>query len=130
MLNFELVSPDELLISKEATMVAIPGEDGRFSVLREHAPMIATLTHGTIRVYEGDAVVDRVFVEGGFTEVTAERCTVLADRATPVSELDPVALAHEIEELTETYKDSDEKELLFNALTVAKAKLEATQETL
>lgn len=130
MLNFELVSPDQLLISKEATMVAIPGEEGRFSVMGEHAPMIATLTNGTIRVYDGETVVDRVFVEGGFAEVTAKRCTVLANNAITVADLDASALEKEIAELESTYASADDKASVSKALTLAKAKLEATQESL
>ena len=49
--------------------------------------MIVLLRGGTIRLYEGDQVTERLFVAGGFAEVTPERCTVLADEATPVAEL-------------------------------------------
>lgn len=56
-------------------------------VLGGHSPMIVTLRGGTISLYEGDKVTDRLFVSGGFAEVTPERCTVLATEVLPVAEV-------------------------------------------
>jgi F-type H+-transporting ATPase subunit epsilon len=56
-------------------------------VLPGHSPMIVTLRGGTIRVMEGGKDTDRLFVAGGFAEVTPERVTILADEATPVADL-------------------------------------------
>ncbi len=85
--QLELVSPEKLLLSRAVEMVVIPAAEGEMGVLPGHAPMIVTLRGGTIRVTEGGQETDRLFVAGGFAEVTPERVTILADEATPVAEL-------------------------------------------
>ena len=79
--EFELVTPEELLFSEPVELVVVPGTEGDFGVLSGHSPLISTLRTGVIAVYENDAVNRRIFVSGGFAEVTPERCTVLADEA-------------------------------------------------
>ncbi|WP_142849949.1 F0F1 ATP synthase subunit epsilon [Telmatospirillum sp. J64-1] len=86
-LQFELVSPEKLLVSEPAEMVTVPGSEGDFGALPRHSPMIATLRPGIIDIYEGGNIRNRIFVAGGFAEVNEERCTVLAEEAVPVSEL-------------------------------------------
>jgi F-type H+-transporting ATPase subunit epsilon len=73
----EIVSPEKLLLSRAVDMVVIPASEGDMGVLPGHTPMIVTLRGGMIALYEGDTVTDRMFVAGGFAEVTPERCTVL-----------------------------------------------------
>ena len=60
--EFELVSPEKLLTSQPVDMVVVPGSEGDFGVLAGHSPMISTVRPGVIDVYEGDRIVDRVFV--------------------------------------------------------------------
>ena len=89
-LQFELVSPEKLLLSEAVAMVVVPGGEGNFGVLPGHSLLIATVRPGVIDVY-ADAqteISERIFVSGGFAEVTPERCTVLADEALPISALD------------------------------------------
>mgnify|MGYP003700703339 CR=1 FL=1 len=81
---FELVSPERLLLSEEVDMVEVPGEEGDFGVLVRHAPLISTLRPGVIKVHDGGSVTQRIFVAGGFAEVTPQRCTVLAEEAVEV----------------------------------------------
>src|SRR5579859_3116190 len=87
-IGFELVSPERLLLSEDVEMVVVPGGEGDFGVLPGHALFISTVRPGVIDVYEGNRVSERIFVSGGFAEVTPERCTVLADEAMPRSSLD------------------------------------------
>ena len=87
-IGFELVSPEKLLLSEDVEMVVVPGAEGDFGVLPGHALLISTVRPGVIHVYEGNKVSERIFVSGGFAEVTPERCTVLADEAVPISSLD------------------------------------------
>ena len=86
--EFELVSPEELLVAEAVEMVVIPGEEGDFGVLPRHAPMLSTVRPGVISIYEKNAVRSRIFIAGGFAEVTPERCTVLAELALPVEDID------------------------------------------
>lgn len=105
---FELVSPEKLLLSREVAMVVVPGAEGYFGVLPRHAPMISTLAAGVIDVYEGKTVADRIFVAGGFAEVTETRCTVLAEEAVPVADIDAAAVAQRIAELRDDLKDAQD----------------------
>jgi F-type H+-transporting ATPase subunit epsilon len=94
--KFELVSPEKLLLSEEVEMVVVPGGEGNFGVLPGHALFISTVRPGVIDVYEGSQITERIFVSGGFAEVTPERCTVLADEAVPLSSLDRSAIDESI----------------------------------
>jgi F-type H+-transporting ATPase subunit epsilon len=90
--QFELVTPERLLLSETVEMVVVPGTEGNFGVLPGHAPLISTIRPGMIEIYEGQAVTRRVFVVGGIAEVTPERCTVLADEAVSPDTLDRGAI--------------------------------------
>ncbi len=83
--DLEIVSPERLLLSRPVDMVVIPAAEGEIGVQAQHSPMIVLLRGGTIRLYEGAQVTERLFVSGGFAEITPSRVTVLADEATPVA---------------------------------------------
>ncbi len=89
--SLEIVSPEKLLLSRSVDMVVIPAAEGDMGVLKGHSPMIVTLRGGTIALYEGDRITDKLFVSGGFAEVTTERCTVLATEVLPVAEVSRAA---------------------------------------
>jgi F-type H+-transporting ATPase subunit epsilon len=95
--QFELVTPERLLLSETVEMVVIPGTEGNFGVLPGHAPLISSIRPGTIDVYEGQTVTRRIFVVSGIAEVTPERCTVLADEALSLDELDRAAIEAELQ---------------------------------
>ncbi len=117
--EFELVSPTRLLISESVDMVVVPGTEGNFGVLPGHAPFISAVRADVIEVYEGRAVRERIFVAGGFVEATPARCTVLAEEAVPVAELDRAAVDADIRRLEEDVRDADDEA----ALGIAQAKL-------
>ncbi len=95
--QFELVTPEQLLVSRDVDMVVVPGTEGNFGVLPGHSPLISTIRPGTIDIYEGNAIAERIFVAGGLAEVTPERCTVLADEALPPDALDRAQLEAELQ---------------------------------
>ena len=126
--EFELVSPERLLLSRPVTMVIMPGSEGYFGAQPGHAPFIATLRPGVIDVYEGDRIADRIFVAGGVAEVTEERCTVLAEDAVAVGSIDRAKVEQEVRDLSEDVadaKDDGERRSVEARLAVAQAKLEA-----
>lgn len=126
--QFELVSPEKLLISEPVDMVVVPGAEGHFGVLARHQPMISTLVPGVIEVHRDGQISERLFVAGGFAEVTEERCTVLAEEAVAVSDIDASEVDRRIAALEEeiTDADSDEERVAFRArLAVAVAMREA-----
>lgn len=85
--DLELVSPEKLLLSRPVEMAIIPAAEGDMGVLPGHSPMIVALKGGVIEVREAGKQPERLFVAGGFAEITPTRMTVLADEATPVAEL-------------------------------------------
>ena len=98
--QFDLVSPEKLLISGQVTQVDVPGSEGDFGVLAGHAPMVTTLRPGILVVYRDDGEL-RVVVNGGFAEVSPTGLTVLADMAVPRDEFDPTVLAGVIKDTEE-----------------------------
>jgi len=90
-IELEIVTPEKLLLKESADMVIVPGGEGDFGVLAGHAPMLSQVRAGTIDIYDGDKISTQIFVEGGIAEVTAERCTVLAEEALMVADIDKSA---------------------------------------
>lgn len=107
-IEFELVSPAKLLVSEPVEMVVVPGAEGDIGVLPGHSPLIATVRPGIIDIHDGGKVRDRIFVGGGFAEVSAERCTVLAEEATLVDEIDRAAAEARLTEAKEKANIADE----------------------
>ncbi len=127
-IQFELVAPERLLVSEPVEMVVVPGVEGDFGVLPGHAPLVSTVRPGVIAVFEGGKVSQRIFVAGGFAEVTGERCTVLAERAMPVADIVRAVAEGELrdarEDLTEA-KDDAEQAKAESRVAAAEAKLAA-----
>jgi F-type H+-transporting ATPase subunit epsilon len=129
---FELVSPERVLASVAADMVVVPGEEGDFGVLANHAPLLSLVRPGVIEVYEGSTVSERVFVEGGFAEVNPNGLIVLAEAATPLAELS-VDGARELlrnaeDDLTDARDATDaQRERLEKVIAIAKLRLEAVE---
>lgn len=114
---FDLVTPDRLLVSRAVTMVTVPGEDGDFGALAGHAPLVSGVRTGTVTILEENGQTDRFFVAGGFAEVSAERCTVLAEIAIPFAELNREELIAEATRLKDVLSVTEGE--------AARAKLEA-----
>jgi F-type H+-transporting ATPase subunit epsilon len=108
--HLEIVSPERLLLSRPVDMVVIPASEGDMGVLEGHTPMIVMLRGGTIDLYEGDKVSDRLYVDGGFAEVTPERCTVLANHAVPVAEINKADAERRLQEAEAAYDAADKRD--------------------
>ena len=127
--EFELVSPERLVLSEPVDMAVIPGSEGDFGVLAGHSLVISTLRPGVIEVWQGEAVTNRLFVGGGFVEVSDTRCTVLADEAIPVGEINLAAALADYENLKAEFDAAvgdDAREALEQRLAIAEAKVAAT----
>jgi len=98
LLDFELVSPERRLAKAKVAMVVVPGVEGDFGVLPGHAPMMSTIRPGAISIHEADGgpATMRFFIDGGFAEVTETGLTILAEKATPVAEIDVAAVATQL----------------------------------
>ena len=104
-LTFELVSPERLLLSAQVDMVVVPGTEGEFGVLAGHAPLVSTLRPGVISVHD-EKSIQRIFVRGGFAEVTAAGLTVLAEEAIDLATLDAATLSARIKDAEEDVADA------------------------
>ncbi|MBY0335382.1 MAG: ATP synthase F1 subunit epsilon [Acetobacteraceae bacterium] len=104
--QLELVSPEKLLLSRQVEMVIVPAFEGEMGILPGHSPMIVALRGGTIRVRENGQETERLFVAGGFAEITPDRVTVLADEATPVADLSRAEAERRIAEAERAYTDA------------------------
>jgi F-type H+-transporting ATPase subunit epsilon len=128
LVQFELVSPERLLVSRSVEMVVVPGSEGDFGVLPGHAPLISEVRPGVIAVFDGGQVQERIFVAGGFAEVTGERCTVLAEQAMPVADIDRRAADNALKLAREGLGDAKgdaERIMAEHGLAVAEARLAA-----
>ena len=127
---FELVAPERLLARLEVDMVVIPGAEGDFGVLPEHAPLMSLLRPGVISVYLGDRIDRQLFVDGGFAEVNPQGCTVLAERAQPLDEITAEMARQELRDVEEDLADAKtdhERERVSRLVEIARAKVEAAE---
>jgi F-type H+-transporting ATPase subunit epsilon len=127
----EIVSPEKLLLSRAVDMVVLPASEGDMGVLVGHAPMIVMLRGGTISLYEGNNVTDRLYVAGGFAEVTPERCTILATEVVPVAEVSRAAGEKRIADAEAAYAAANKNDvtaldLIMDRMQSARAMVEAS----
>jgi F-type H+-transporting ATPase subunit epsilon len=132
-LSFELVAPERVLARDQVDMVVIPGAEGDFGVLPEHAPFLSLIRPGVITTWEGDKVTRRVFVAGGFAEVNpASGCIVLAEQAEPVEDIDASYARQQLKDAQDDLADAKDpaepqRLRLERAVAVAEARLAVTE---
>ena len=128
-IQFELVSPEAKLVSEPVKMAVIPGTEGEIGVLAGHSSLVASLKPGVVELHFDDGQSTRkVFIAGGFADVTPELCTVLAEQAVNVNDLDQAALEQKIVNLTEDLSLASEpmdKARIQRRIDLEKAKLAA-----
>ncbi len=113
-LHFELVSPEKLLMSLGVDMVVVPGVDGDFGVLINHAPVVSTLRTGILEVHNGDTP-EKILVVSGFAEVNPGGLTVLAEEAIHLADVDRAALEAELKNAEEDIADAKDEAILAKA---------------
>ncbi|MBL8599909.1 MAG: F0F1 ATP synthase subunit epsilon [Devosia sp.] len=84
--KIEIVSPERLVLSEQARSVIVPGAEGYFTVLGDHAPLMTTLKPGFITVTDQANVAHVFYVRGGFADVAPTGLTILAEEARPVAD--------------------------------------------
>ncbi len=99
-LAFALVSPERELFHGEVDQVVVPGTDGEFGVLPRHAPLMSTIRPGALRIVN-DGAERRIFVNGGFADVTPDGLTVLAEDAVDLADVDAASLEQELKDARE-----------------------------
>ncbi|MCD8498316.1 MAG: ATP synthase F1 subunit epsilon [Alphaproteobacteria bacterium] len=107
LLNFELVSPEARLVSEPVKMAVIPGEEGVMGVGVGHASFVVTLKPGVVGLFaEGqdftkDIPARRIFIAGGFADISEAGCSILAEEAVDVVTFDAAKLEQELSNLNE-----------------------------
>lgn len=129
-IQFELVSPEEKLFSEPYRMVVVPGDEGMIGVLPGHSSLVTSLKAGVVKMYkaEGDKEPERVFIAGGFADITPELCTVLAEGAINVNKLDKADLEKALKDLNEDLglaKEEADKKRVEQKIKLVKAKIRA-----
>jgi F-type H+-transporting ATPase subunit epsilon len=100
--HFELVSPEKLLFSGEVDSVVAPGADGQFTVLANHAPVMTTLKPGVVAISSGE----KLFVRGGFADVSGKGLTILAEQAIALKDVDVARLEADVKDAREDLADA------------------------
>ena len=99
-LTFSLVSPEAELFSGDVDQVNIPGSEGDLGILPNHSPLMAAIRTGAITVY-ADGEETQYFVQGGFADVTPAGLTVLAEKASLLSDVSAESIQADIETATQ-----------------------------
>src|ERR1700736_5556934 len=102
----ELVSPEKHVFSGDVESVVVPGTEGEFTVLKDHAPLMSTLKPGIVTIDETGAKRTQLFARGGFADVNPSGLTILAETAIPLQELDAAKLDAEIKDASEDLADA------------------------
>ena len=108
-LNFALVSPEREVFHGEVDHVVVPGSEGEFGVSPNHAPVMSVIKAGAIKVLN-DGSERRIFVNGGFADVTPEGLTVLAEEAVDLADVDPAQLEQQLKNAQEDLRDANTDE--------------------
>lgn len=104
--KFELVSPERLLVSEEVQHVVIPGAEGEMTVMAAHAPVMTTVKPGVVTVRDAAGNDERYVVFGGFADILPDACTLLAELAVAVGDIDRADLTRRIQEAREDVSDA------------------------
>jgi len=127
--QFELVSPECVLASEEVSLAVVPGEAGEFGVLAGHAPMLSSIRPGVVAVHLPSGEVRKIFVAGGFADVNGALCSLLAEEAVNVSDLNRAQIEEGLKTLREGLELAKEDALkaahLRHRIEVEQAKLDA-----
>ena len=108
--KFELVSPERLLVSEQVEAVIIPATEGEMTVMANHAPVMTTVKPGVVTVKPASGADERYVVFGGFADILPEGCTLLAESAIAVRDIDRDDLVRRIQDAKEDAADAKDDE--------------------
>lgn len=75
----EIITPDKKVYSGDVDSVRLPGAEGSFGILNNHAPIIASLKKGTIKITDSKKNIENFDINGGVVEVQNNKVIVLAE---------------------------------------------------
>jgi len=109
--HFDLVSPEKLIYSGEVEAVVVPGSEGEFTVLKDHAPLMSTLRRGLLEIISQTNSTAKYYIQGGFADVSTDGLTILADYADRLEDFDVAKLDRDIAEADVEFAGADDDEL-------------------
>jgi len=121
--QFEIVTPEKLVVRDVAEEMQIPGKSGYLGILPGHAPLITELAVGEI-TYRNNSFTHRIAVAWGFAEVLPDKVTILAETAERADEID-VRRAQEAKQRAEERLKSSDPETDYNRAQIALERAEA-----
>lgn len=127
LLNLEIITPSEIVLSLPVTMVVVPGVEGDMGILPGHIALISLLRPGVVSIYNGNIISKNIFVSGGYVEISKEGCKILADDAIATEQINKADLHNQIEQLKTSLATLSEQETisLKQQLTILQSMLEA-----
>lgn len=98
-LHLTVITPARAVYDEDAKGVVVPAFDGALGVLKGHAPLMALLGSGPLKITEPDGTEKNLAVRGGFLQVTRDKVTVLTPEAAEAGEIKSDELDAELEEV-------------------------------
>ena len=95
-IKLEIVSPERLVVSATMASVTVPGAEGYFTVMGDHAPLMTILKPGFVSAVGTDGASQMFYVRGGFADVSPEGLTILAEDARPASDFNRAEVEAEL----------------------------------
>ncbi|MFZ1941911.1 MAG: ATP synthase F1 subunit epsilon [Terracidiphilus sp.] len=119
-LRVRLVTPERTLFESDATAVELPSKSGYLEVLYGHAPLMAELGAGDVRIHTGAGIeshspdTTRYNVNWGFVEVLPDRVTILASDALKPEEIDVPRAEQQLDRGEKMWKEAGESESAYD----------------
>jgi F-type H+-transporting ATPase subunit epsilon len=113
--HFELISPERELVSADVAEAVIPGQEGDFAALPNHALLIAQLRPGILTTRAVNGEQKEYFLRGGYADVGPEETVVLAEYAVPLGELTAGMLSDEIAQAQQAFDEARDDAARFGA---------------
>lgn len=131
-LRAEIVSPQKRHFDREVDMVVVPGTEGDIAAMPGRAPIMLQLRGGVVTLYQDGKVLNRSFVRGGFVDMTADHCTILADSVRALEDLSVDEARQSLEELEDQWTnlgthDYKERETLARKILSVRAEIETAE---
>ena len=77
-MRLEIITPEQNVFAGEVDLVTLPGKEGQFQILKDHAPLVSTLKTGDL-VYEAGGKKETIVIDGGVVQVLDDKVLVLAE---------------------------------------------------
>jgi F-type H+-transporting ATPase subunit epsilon len=114
LLKVRLVTPDRVLLDATAVAVELPSMSGYMEALYGHAPLLAELGAGQVKIHGGTAGEQVFFVAWGFVEVLPERVTILAETALHPEEIDTAEAERELAHSQELWNQAGDDQAKYD----------------